>query len=998
MKIRKSWAAAIGALALAITTAASMAFFTDRVESDLQISTATFTGDGYTLSRTFTEGTYGGGNIVEIGIMESSTMDEAVSSSLDLISTWTTTSGIDIFGNANAADNVSFLLGGKPISYTVTSAGKVQLNLPKQEISAKGSAERTLQIQLPDSLSAAGTFTLEFEKAIVSQSPVGFTREYDKATLNSPVDLTVSFETQKPIPTLKKWTDSAITDFHAYKSTITNISIVDEATTPSSSYAGPWDISEAKDGSVTAWMPDSTSVVISGNGSGYIKANTDSSYIFFRFDKLTSISGLDLLDTSSTTKMNGVFQFCNSITDLDLSEWDTSKVTQMYDMFQHCTSLTHLNLKGWDTSSVTNTSFMFYNCQSLVELNLDNWDTSSVTEMSSMFKNCYNLTRLDLSGWDTSSITSSRYAHDIFTSCTNLQEITLGSGIKDFTKFQMRNLPALNKIIFLHGANDVVKMPTAGSSAGAFYVDNFVDTKIITENPTIKNYNWAADHRNPTIKKVPTLQRWRAYAATDFHTYIREITNIKIVDEAAAPESLYAGPWDISEVKDGSVTAWMPDATSVVISGNGSGRIKANANSSYLFDSFRKLTKIEGLELLDTSSVTNMNHMFSDCTKLTSIGGLNSWNTSSVTDMSWMFSRSNFDSLNGISNWDTSAVTNMSGMFYYTEFTNLDSISRWNTSSVTDMNSMFQGCEHLSSLELNEWDTSAVTNMSYMFYNCRSITNLDGISNWNTSAVTDMSRMFGACSVLINLDGISEWNTASVVNMEYMFFTSRSITNLDSISGWNTSAVKNMTGMFYDCINLNSLDLSKWDVSSVTSTAVMFNDCSALISAGDLSGWNTSSMIKMGSMFDECHNLIGVGDLSSWKTSNVTDINHMFSDCYALTSLNLSGWDVRNVKNMSAMFIECSSLTSLDLSEWNVTDLVDMKWMFQGCNNLTTVFVKDETNQNRFKTRPTITPSQVQFIIKTASNALSFDLNGGEVAGEHSLTYDLNGGKFAAAA
>lgn len=63
-----------------------------------------------------------------------------------------------------------------------------------------------------------------------------------------------------------------------------------------------------------------------------------------------------------------------------------------------------------------------------------------------------------------------------------------------------------------------------------------------------------------------------------------------------------------------------------------------------------------------------------------------------------------------------------------------------------------------------------------------------------------------------------------------------------------------------------------------------------------------------------------------------------------------------------------------------------------------TVYVKDATNQSKFQTRATGTPSQVQFIIKTASNALSFDLNGGEVAEEHSLTYDLNGGELAAAA
>ena len=70
-----------------------------------------------------------------------------------------------------------------------------------------------------------------------------------------------------------------------------------------------------------------------------------------------------------------------------------------------------------DRVSFTDTSWMFDNCQYLTNLDLSNFDTSKVTCMEWMFGNCLSLTTLDVSSFNTSKVTTMRF---MFSSCSNL--------------------------------------------------------------------------------------------------------------------------------------------------------------------------------------------------------------------------------------------------------------------------------------------------------------------------------------------------------------------------------------------------------------------------------------------------------------------------------------------------------------------------------------------------------------------------------------------------
>ena len=232
------------------------------------------------------------------------------------------------------------------------------------------------------------------------------------------------------------------TDFHTYdyQSKITSIITKKDNIVPATATES-WDISEAGDGSVMAYVektdevlePEPTNVKIYSN-KGETKdiletiyatplAETDTNYAykltiggkdgiianenmvgyFYGFRKVTSID-LSVFDTSEVTNMGNMFADCSSLTSLDLRSFDTSQVTNMSSMFDSCHGLTSLDVSKFDTSNVINMYSMFSHCRSLTSLDVSKFDTSNVINMYSMFSHCRSLTSLDVSNFDTSKV------------------------------------------------------------------------------------------------------------------------------------------------------------------------------------------------------------------------------------------------------------------------------------------------------------------------------------------------------------------------------------------------------------------------------------------------------------------------------------------------------------------------------------------------------------------------------------------------------------------
>lgn len=119
---------------------------------------------------------------------------------------------------------------------------------------------------------------------------------------------------------------------------------------------------------------------------------------FAGFENLSTIEGIENLNTEEVTNMSGVFNCCTALSTLDLKGFNTAKVTDMSFMFNECSALTNIDLSSFDTKNVIDMNSMFYGCKTIVKLDVTKFDTEKVTNMNEMFSNCYELTTILASG------------------------------------------------------------------------------------------------------------------------------------------------------------------------------------------------------------------------------------------------------------------------------------------------------------------------------------------------------------------------------------------------------------------------------------------------------------------------------------------------------------------------------------------------------------------------------------------------------------------------
>ena len=233
---------------------------------------------------------------------------------------------------------------------------------------------------------------------------------------------------------------------------------------------------------------------------------------------------------------------------------------------------------------------------------------------------------------------------------------------------------------------------------------------------------------------------------------------------------------DYSARGDGSVKAWM-DGTELYIGGYG--KIIAGKSLAFAFMNGFKIDKITGLEMLDTSNVTDMSYMFYSCGRYSQVFTLdlgNNFDTSNVTNMSYMFyscgNESAVFTLDLGEKFDTSNVTDMHYMFsscgVCSQVFTLDLGDKFNTLKVTDMKEMFRSCGSVSKLfTLNlgdKFDTSNVADMRLMFHGCgiqsSAFTTLD-LSKFTVGANTKLDEFAYGSNVKTFIFG-DGWANASL--------------------------------------------------------------------------------------------------------------------------------------------------------------------------------------------------------------------------------------------
>ena len=141
---------------------------------------------------------------------------------------------------------------------------------------------------------------------------------------------------------------------------------------------------------------------------------------FYDFTNLTTITGLNNLNTSAVTDMGEMFGYCSSLASIDLSSFNTANVADMGSLFASCTSLVSFNISNLNTASLVNINSMFFECSALEAVDLSSFYASNVTDMGEMFGYCSSLVTVDLSGINTANVET---MGGMFEECSSLTTI-----------------------------------------------------------------------------------------------------------------------------------------------------------------------------------------------------------------------------------------------------------------------------------------------------------------------------------------------------------------------------------------------------------------------------------------------------------------------------------------------------------------------------------------------------------------------------------------------
>ena len=382
---------------------------------------------------------------------------------------------------------------------------------------------------------------------------------------------------------------------------------------------------------------------------------------FYGCTDLTTIEGIEYLNTTNVTDMSGMFWGCVALTTLDVSKFDTKNVTNMSNMFHWCFVLTTLDVSNFDTQNVTNMSNMFYNCHALTTLNVSNFDTQNVTNMSNMFTDCSALTTLDVSNFDTKNVTDMSWMFSFNPALT-----TIYASDKFVTTACEKGQNMFKDCTNLVGAVSYDKNKV-GKEMANYTTGYFTDiaSKVVESYAVFDEATNTLTFKHDTNKPAGAFALNEVENAPGWYKPNDEGSNANIIKKVVFDASF-------ANARPTSCCEW--------------------------FNGCTDLTTIEGIEYLNTENVTDMSGMFWGCAALTTLD-VSHFDTQNVTNMSYMFS-------------DCSALTTLD-------------VSNFNTQNVTNMYYMFSDCSALTTLDVSNFNTQNVTNMSGMFSDCSALTTLD---------------------------------------------------------------------------------------------------------------------------------------------------------------------------------------------------------------------------------------------------------------------------------
>ncbi len=745
---------------------------------------------------------------------------------------------------------------------------------------------------------------------------------------------------------------------------------------------------------------------------------------FYSLSNLTSINGIESLNTSRVSDMSymfyGTFKSNSSAPGLkEISKLDVSNVVDMSYMFayvgQHGDSYHYntsndshsgeiLSIGHWDVSNVENMSHMFdmfgsYNQSYHYIGDIGDWDTSNVRNMSYMFTGLYSYDggsfnisetdsdrnyragRLDLHKWDVGNVTN---MEGMFASAY-YNTTYMSTVLINVDGWDVRNVTDISNL-FSSCGNDTTII------ANNWKLDSVVDATNLFNRAGGPHYYSYYNSMKSSL--TVSLRNWSMGSQSNFFSSgSATFGSYSVSDAKLHSVSIDARNWDISNVN--------------------------RDNLRYTFNGIGSILSLN-VSGWDVSGVTVLSYAFSNNYIIDNLD-VSGWNVGSVTNMEGIFSYSSLKNVVGIEAWNTHNVTNMKMAFYggvrdendYNTYYHNDtynsranfSLTGWDVSNVLDMSSMFENSPLSERLldSIEGWNPAKAESMASMFRNSsfgksyfnESIAANVDFTNWSVSKVSDMSRMFDGIMILGGgVIDLSNWDTSSLSNIYSMFGNIH--------SDWNDD----YSGQIY-------VNLSNWDVRGVSDMSWLFGGMVASprsYSGGttvgfdifhiNLSGWDTSNVVHMDNMFSSSTSIVDYGNyygfreivdgIANLDTHNVESMSYMFKGFCTdpdVWNYDFSNWDTRKVTDMSYMFKaieyyegnywEITKNVAIDLSSLDTSAVLNMSHMFEGAGKNATSF---SLNLSGFDTSNVQNMSYMLYGMGKNASSLSVNISGWNVS------------------
>ena len=431
---------------------------------------------------------------------------------------------------------------------------------------------------------------------------------------------------------------------------------------------------------------------------------TTLNYFFEGLTQLETITGLEYLNTANVTNMSFLFDHCQKLTSLDLSNFNTAKVTNMNRMFSYCSNLKTIYASDkFKTAAVTKSENMFSYCDSLSG-DID-WSDKAVDKTYAKIDGGYFR---DKAYYNRPWV---KYADGTLTfrcgykKTLGENEYELNSGEK-LPKWNTHN-SKISKVVF---------------------EASFANARPTTCYAWFKNFTF--------LNQIEGIENLNTANVTNMSYMFKGCSNLAVLDvthfntaKVTIMSHMFKGCSNLAEL---DVTHFNTAKVTIM---------------SYMFKGCSNLAELD-VTHFNTAKVTTMDSMFSGCSNLAELD-VTHFNTANVTNMYEMFNGcSNLVKLD-VTHFNTAEVTDMSYMFYdCSNLAELD-VTHFNTAKVTIMNGMFSGCSNLTELDLTHFNTANVTNMYVMFSGCKSLTTIYVSDEFVITNITNKSySLFSGCTKL----------------------------------------------------------------------------------------------------------------------------------------------------------------------------------------------------------------------------------------------------------